>query len=481
MDNYAKESSSKPAYVTPQQNQQQTLSLRYVTLISAVAATGGFLFGFDTGVINGTVTALQTTFQSSTLGTGFSVASMLLGCSIGAFSAGNLANRYGRKAIMLFTSILFLLSALGSGWAGSATEFIIYRLLGGIAVGAASVIVPTYISEIAPAHYRGRLASLQQLGIVIGIFIAFLSNYTIAQIAGGAQGIFLFEIPAWRWMFWVETLPALLFLIGSIIVPESPRYLMSIHKEERAAAVFAKLHAENIQEKLKSIRETLSADHRPKLIDVYDKKRLFHPIVWAGIMLAAFQQLVGINVIFYYGATLWQAAGFGEQESLQINIISGIVNITCTLVAISLIDKIGRKPLLMIGSVGMAITLSIMCIVFYNAELTPSGTLQLSTHGSIIALIAANLYIFSFGVSWGPIVWVMLGEMFSNQMRGAATSVSTSLHWLVNFAVTMTFPILLVEIGLDGAYGIYTVFAILSIFFVKRFLQETKDKTLEQM
>ncbi len=457
--------------------------LGQVFLISCVAAIGGFLFGFDSGVINGTVEALQRAFKSSDVGSGFNVASMLLGCAGGAFVAGTLADKMGRRAVMLITAVLFTVSAWGSGVAHSSGEFVFYRLLGGFAVGAASILCPAYISEVAPAALRGRLASLQQLAIVLGLFMAFLSNYLIAAAAGSAQSVFWFSFEAWQWMFWAELVPSLIFLISLLFIPESPRYLVAAGRLEEARRVLARLnHPADAESKVEEIRQTLQAGHKPSMSDLYDATAgRIHPILWVGIGLAAFQQLVGINVVFYYGAVLWQAAGFSEGDALLINVISGAVNIGSTFVAIALVDRLGRKPLLVFGSVGMALTLGTLTWIFATSGLAESGQLKLEGHAGLAALLAANAYIFCFGVSWGPVMWVMLGEMFRNQFRGAALSISGFVQWMANFAITMTFPVLLVRFGLGGAYGLYTAFAALSIVFVVLLVRETKGKTLEEM
>lgn len=457
--------------------------LLHIILISCVAAIGGFLFGFDSGVINGTVDALQRAFNSSSVGTGFNVASMLLGCAGGAFLAGTLADRFGRKAIMLVTAVLFAVSAWGSGIAGGSVEFVIYRVIGGFAVGAASVLCPAYISEVAPAHIRGRLSSLQQLAIVLGLFMAFLSNYLIAQGAGGASSKFWLGFEAWQWMFWMELIPAVIFLVSLIFIPESPRYLVAAGAVDKAQAVLAHLgHPDDAVTKVREIEKTLRVGHKPRMRDLWDSAAgRIQPILWVGIGLAVFQQLVGINVVFYYGATLWEAAGFSSGDALLINVISGAVNIGSTFVAISLVDKLGRKPLLIFGSVGMAIFLGVLAVVFMTAGLDAEGKLQLRGAAGVAALMAANLYVFCFGVSWGPVMWVMLGEMFQNRFRGAALSISGFAQWMANFAITMTFPILLSRFGLGGAYGVYTFFAFVSIFFVLKLVNETKGKALEEM
>ena len=459
-----------------------SVSLSYVIFISAVAAIGGFLFGFDSGVINGTVGALEVAFNASDIGTGFNVASVLLGCAVGALVAGPVADKYGRKPTMLVTAIIFAVSAWGSGIAGSSLEFIFFRLFGGIGVGAASVLAPAYIAEVAPARIRGRLATLQQLAIVIGLFAAFLSNFVIASHSGGAQEQAWFGIDAWRWMFWVELAPSILFFFGVLAIPESPRYLVAQGHVEKAKQVFHSISPGAEEAQVQEVRRSLHGEHKPRLRDLFiEKTRKVHPIVWVGVGLSVFQQLVGINVIFYYGSELWQAAGFDESQSLMINVIGGTINIVSTFVAIALVDKIGRRPLLFIGSVGMAIMLATLTFLFSTAGLSETGSLALTSQNGTLALVAANLYIVFFGMSWGPVVWVLLGEMFNNRIRGAALAVAASAQWLANFVVSMTFPVLLSGIGLGGAYGLYASSAFISVFFVVKYVKETKGMRLEEM
>ncbi len=456
----------------------------FIVAVSAIATIGGFLFGFDSGVINGTVDGLRGAFQSDSVGTGFNVASMLLGCAAGALFAGRLADLVGRRALLIFASVFFVVSAWGSGIAAGSLEFVVYRVLGGTAVGAASVIAPAYIGEVAPAHYRGRLITIQQIAIITGLFSAFVSNYLLAGVAGASTAELWFAFEAWRWMFWVEILPAVLFFVGLLLIPESPRYLVIRGKTEAARAVLTKLYgADRGEEKLREIDASLAADHhRPKFADLIDGTTgRVRKLVWVGIGLATFQQLVGINVVFYYGAVLWQSVGFSESDALLINVISGAVSIGACLLTVSLIDRIGRKPLLWIGSVGMAVTLAVMAVAFSSATLDDQGSLGLTDRMGTVALVSANLYVFFFNASWGPVMWVMLGEMFPNQIRGSGLAVSGLAQWGSNFGITVTFPILLAGIGLMGAYSLYALAAVLSVFFVVRYVHETRGLELEEM
>jgi SP family sugar:H+ symporter-like MFS transporter len=456
-------------------------SSAYVIVLSCVAAIGGFLFGFDSGVINGTVDALAKAFGTNAAATGFAVASVLLGCAAGAFGAGRLADSIGRRPTMLFNAVLFLASAVATGAANSAQFFIASRIASGLAIGAASVLAPMYISEVAPAHMRGRLASLQQMAIVSGLFSAFLSNAILARVAGGASAIFWLGAPTWRWMFWMEAVPAAAFLLGTMLIPESPRYLIFRGKHEQARKVFTRIGGDS-EKLVRQVEQSLEGERRPRLSDlIIPGTRRIAPVLWVGIGLAAFQQFVGINIIFYYGEILWKAAGATEQWALRINVLTGLVNILATIPAILLIDRIGRKPLLLAGSVGMGLTLGAMAVIFAAAGAGPDGKPLLSQTAAVVGLTSANLYIVAFGMSWGPVMWVLLGEMFPNEMRGAALAISGATNWMANFTVTVTFLPLLNAIGLAGAYTLYAVAAAISLPFVWAAVRETKGKTLEQM
>ncbi|WP_414580729.1 sugar porter family MFS transporter [Scytonema sp. PCC 10023] len=453
----------------------------YVILIAGAAALGGFLFGFDTAVINGAVAALSKAFNANSVLTGLAVSLALLGSAVGAFYAGKIADRYGRVKAMVVASVFFTISAIGSGIAFGIWDFIFWRVLGGLAVGAASVIAPAYIAECSPTHLRGRLGSLQQLAIVVGIFIALLCDYFIAVSAGSAESPFLFGIAAWRWMFWTEIAPAVLYGMAALMIPESPRYLVAQGREPEAANVLTKILGGDVRSKIEEIRQTVMRERQPRFSDLLGRNGGLLRIVWIGIGLSVLQQLVGINVIFYYSSILWRAVGFSEQNSLTITVITGAVNIITTLVAIAFVDKFGRKPLLILGSIGMTLTLGTLASIFGTAQLDPAGNPTLSGSAGIVALLAANLYVFCFGFSWGPVVWVLLGEMFNNKIRAAALSVAAAMQWIANFVVSTTFPPILQYLGLGAAYGLYTTAAAISLFFVLFFIKETKGIELEDM
>ena len=409
--------------------------------------------------------------------------------------------------MMILAAILFIVSAWGSGIAGGSTEFVIYRMLGGLAVGAASVMAPAYISEMAPAHMRGRLTTIQQIAIISGLFFSFLANYLLANTAGGSTSEFWLGFSTWRWMFWMELIPAVIFFFALFLIPESPRFLVIKGKHEKATEVLGRLFGPRAAGlKVAEIQQSLVADHKPRLSDLIDRnKGGIRMIVWAGIGLAVFQQLVGINIVFYYGAVLWQSVGLSENDALMINVLSGALSIAAVILGLLVIDKLGRKPMLLIGSVGMAITLGLVAYAFSTGTFMASGTvleagtvlnngtvydaqttlsssfLDLTPGMGLLALVAANIYVMFFNFSWGPVMWVMLGEMFPNQIRGSGLAVSGFAQWIANFGITMSFPIMAAGIGLTLTYGFYALSALVSVFFVLALVHETRGKELEQM
>ncbi|MEV5031066.1 sugar porter family MFS transporter [Sphingobium sp. LMC3-1-1.1] len=462
----------------------EKVNMAFIAAIVAVATIGGFMFGYDSGVINGTQKGLESAFDLGKLGIGVNVGAILVGSSVGAFLAGRMADLIGRRGVMMLAAVLFLFSALLAGAAGSSAIFIIARIIGGLGVGAASVISPVYISEVTPAAVRGRLSSVQQVMIISGLTGAFVANFVLARYAGGSTAQLWLDFPAWRWMFWLQAIPAAIYFLALLVIPESPRYLVARGQEERAHAVLTRLFgAEAASRKVVEIRDSLAADHhRPKLSDLVDKASgKIRPIVWTGIGLAVFQQLVGINVVFYYGATLWEAVGFSEDYALQTNILSGVLSIGACLATIALVDRIGRKPLLLIGSAGMAVTLATVAYAFSTAVTAPGGAVTLPGNNGVIALVAANLYVIFFNMSWGPIMWVMLGEMFPNQIRGSGLAVSGFAQWIANALISVSFPALAVSPGLAITYTGYAFFAAISFFFVRALVHETKGRELEDM
>jgi sugar porter (SP) family MFS transporter len=427
---------------------------------------------------------MQRHFNASNLLLGIAVASALIGAAAGALTAGRIADRVGRIAVMKIAAALFLISAFGAGLAPDVWFVVIFRVVGGLGIGVASVIAPAYIAETAPPRIRGRLGSLQQLAIVTGIFLSLAIDAGLARLAGGADQDLWLGLPAWRWMFVVMAVPALLYGSLAYTIPESPRYLVATHRIPEARRVLTMLLGEkNLEITINRIEETLRADKPPAWRDLRKPAGGLYGIVWVGLGLSIFQQFVGINVIFYYSNVLWQAVGFGEESAFAITVITSITNILTTLIAIALIDKIGRKPLLMIGSTGMALSLGTMAIIFGFLAGTHEvdGEMQPYLPGATgpIALIAANLFVVAFGMSWGPVVWVLLGEMFPNRIRAAALGLAAGGQWVANFLISVTFPSLRDVLG--AAYGFYALCAVLSFIFVYQWVEETKGKSLEDM
>ncbi|MGU3499203.1 sugar porter family MFS transporter [Mycobacterium sp. C31M] len=453
---------------------------RTAVRIAGVAALGGLLFGYDSAVINGAVSSIQEDFGIGNAELGFAVASALLGAAAGAMTAGRIADKIGRIAVMKIAAVLFLISAFGTGLAHDVWTVVLFRIVGGIGVGVASVIAPAYIAETSPPQIRGRLGSLQQLAIVLGIFASFAVNWVLQWIAGGPNEVLWLGLDAWRWMFLAMAVPAVLYGVLAYTIPESPRYLVASHKIPEARRVLSMLLGQkNLEITITRIRDTLEREDKPSWRDLRKPTGGVYGIVWVGLGLSIFQQFVGINVIFYYSNVLWQAVGFSADESAVYTVITSVINVLTTLIAIALIDKIGRKPLLLIGSAGMAVTLATMAVIFANATVNADGTPSLPGASGIIALVAANLFVVAFGMSWGPVVWVLLGEMFPNRIRAAALGLAAAGQWAANWAITVSFPELRNHLGL--AYGFYALCAVLSFVFVTRWVRETKGVSLEDM
>ncbi|OLT50435.1 sugar porter family MFS transporter [Cellulosimicrobium sp. CUA-896] len=456
---------------------------RKAIALAFAAAVGGFLFGFDSSVINGAVQAIEGQFELDPTITGLVVAVALLGCALGAWSGGRLADRWGRTRVMVFGAVLFFVSSILSAVAFSAWDLAIWRFMAGVGIGIASVIAPAYIAEIAPARLRGRLGSLQQLAITVGIFAALLSDQLLAESAGGAANELWFGWEAWRWMFLVCVVPALVYGILALRIPESPRYLVAKGQDDDARRVLQSVLGpeEDVDERIREIHRSIAVDEKNAQEGSLRGPALgLKPIVWVGILLSVFQQFVGINVIFYYSTTLWQAVGFDESQSFLVSTITAVTNVAVTFIAIALVDKVGRRPILLVGSAGMTVSLGIMALAFTQA--TGSGEdITLGGAWGTTALVAANAFVVFFGASWGPLVWVLLGEMFPNRIRAAALGVAAMAQWLANFTITLTFPPMLAAFGASIPYLMYAIFAALSFVFVLAKVRETKDVELEDM
>ncbi|WP_125131554.1 sugar porter family MFS transporter [Microbacterium sp. 10M-3C3] len=447
--------------------------------LSVAAAVGGFLFGFDSSVINGAVDSISGNFELNSVLTGFVVAVALLGCAVGAIIAGGLSDRWGRLKTMMLGSVMFLVSSIGSGLTFSVPDLIVWRVIGGIGIGIASVVAPAYIAEIAPRQIRGSLASLQQLAITLGIFAALLSDALLAGVAGGASEQLWWGMEAWRWMFLVGVIPAAVYGLLAFVMPESPRYLLAKGRNDEAREIFARLVPEaDLDKSVNEIRTAIEEDRKNKGASLRGPVLGLQGIVWVGIILSTFQQFVGINVIFYYSTTLWKAVGFDESNSLLISVITSVTNVVVTLIAIWLVDRVGRKPILLTGSVLMTLSLATMALAFAFAE-NVDGEPTLPGAWGPIALIAANLFVVGFGASWGPLVWVLLGEIFPSRIRGKALGVAAAAQWVANFLITVSFPAMSAW-SLPLTYGMYALFAALSFAYVAWRVPETKGMELEQ-
>jgi len=450
----------------------------FIIGITLVATLGGLLFGYDTAVISGAVDPLKVFFQLdaehygnlATFYHGATVSSALLGCILGGAISGIFATRFGRKKSLIIASILFFISAVGSGYpemiffnSGTAistllVSFNIYRIIGGIGVGLASAICPMYIAEMAPAEIRGKLVSWNQFAIIFGMLIVYFVNYFIVF---GKDPAWI-NATGWRYMFVSESFVAATFGVLLFLVPETPRYLALIHNDNKALSILTKINGiEKAKAILAEIKETVH--EKVEHVLTYGWKVLI-----IGILLSVFQQAVGINVVLYYAPTIFKGLGFGNDAAMWQTVIMGIVNIIFTLVAIFTVDKFGRKPLLIIGSIGMAIGM------FAIGALAYFQVIGVST------LIFIVIYTAAFMMSWGPICWVLISEIFPNTIRGKAIAIAVAAQWIANFVVSSTFPSL-EAFSITFTYLLYGVMSVLSALFVWKMVPETKGKTLENM
>jgi SP family sugar:H+ symporter-like MFS transporter len=455
--------------------------LGHVVFITAVAAMGGFLFGYDSSVINGAVEGIRGKYDIGSAALAQVVAIALIGCAIGATAAGRLADRIGRIRVMQAAAVFFTLSAIGSALPFSLWDLAVWRIIGGFAIGMASVIGPAYIAEVTPAAYRGRLGSFQQAAIVVGIAVSQLVNWGVLRAADGDQRGDLMGMEAWQFMLGVMVVPAVLYGVLSFVIPESPRYLISVGRHDDARKVLTQVEGKTVDldGRIREIEEYVRSERTSAFKDLLGGRAGFLPIVWIGIGLSMFQQLVGINVIFYYSATLWQSVGIDPSSSFFYSFTTSIINIIGTVIAMALVDKVGRKPLALVGSAGMTVALALVGWAF--SKKTGSGAyISLPGTEGAVALIGAHAFVLFFALSWGVVVWVFLGEMFPNRIRAAALGIATAAQWIANWAITASFPSLS-DWNLSAAYVIYAAFAALSIPFVLKFAPETKGKTLEEM
>jgi SP family xylose:H+ symportor-like MFS transporter len=447
----------------------------YVIAVTFVATLGGLLFGYDTAVISGAEKSIQAYLIESqglsTLIHGLTISSALIGCIIGGLFSGILASKFGRKKTLLFAALLFFLSALGSGYPeflffqkgeptiGLLLMFNFYRLMGGIGVGLASAACPMYIGEIAPAKIRGQLVSLNQFAIIFGMLVVYFVNWGIAS----GQSIEWINEIGWRRMFLSETIPAGIFGILLLFVPETPRYLSLTKRDDEALKILTRINGPQIAEKIMAdIKRSLQQHTSAKLFS-FGKK-----VIIIGILLSIFQQFVGINVALYYAPRIFESMGAAKDASLMQTVIMGLVNVIFTVVAIFTVDKWGRKPLLIVGSAGMALGMfAISGLAFM--EVIGIGT-----------LVFIIIYTASFMMSWGPITWVLISEIFPNKVRGKAVAVAVAAQWAANYFISSTYPAMM-EFSGGFTYGFYGLMSVLSLIFVWKMVPETKGKTLEEM
>ncbi|MFI1290898.1 sugar porter family MFS transporter [Streptomyces sp. NPDC020792] len=452
--------------------------LGHVVFIAAAAAMGGFLFGYDSAVVNGAVEAIRDRYDIGSAALAQVIAIALIGCAVGAATAGRIADRIGRIRCMQIAAVLFTVSAIGSALPFTLWDLAFWRVVGGFAIGMASVIGPAYIAEVAPPAYRGRLGSFQQAATVLGIAVSQLVNWGLLNAAGGDQRGELMGLEAWQVMLGVMVVPAVLYGLLSFAIPESPRFLISVGKHARARRILEEVEGKGVDldARVIEIETAMHSEEKSRFKDLLGGSFFFKPIVWIGIGLSVFQQFVGINVAFYYSSTLWQSVGVDPTDSFFYSFTTSIINIVGTVIAIIFVDRVGRKSLALIGSVGMVIGLALEAWAF-SFDLV-DGKLP-ETQGWV-ALIAAHVFVLFFALSWGVVVWVFLGEMFPSRFRAAALGVAAAAQWIANWAITASFPSL-AEWNLSGTYVIYTLFAALSIPFVLKFVKETKGKAPEEM
>lgn len=426
---------------------------------TSVAALGGLLFGFDTAVISGAVPFIQSYFGLDDITLGWAVSSLLIGCIAGVIVSGRPADRLGRKRTLMISAVLFLFSAAGSAASRALALFILFRFTGGVAVGIASMLSPMYIAEISPAERRGRLVSLNQLMIVIGILAAFFSNYLLVETGDDN----------WRWMLGVMAAPAVLFFAALIFVPESPRWLMQQGRKEEARLVLSRISGqERAEEEIEEIARSISAQSHASYRDVFSKN--VSPILWIGISVAVFQQVTGINSVMYYAPMIFAKTGIGMDSALMQTVAVGGVNLLFTVIAIRYIDRVGRKPLLIAGTLGMTVSLLVLTAAFYAGRF----------EGAIV-LAFILLYIASFAASLGPVTWVFISEIYPNRLRSEAMSVAIVVLWAACFLVSLTFPYVLNVLGGGMAFLGFGAMCVLYLFFIILKVPETKGRSLEEL
>jgi SP family sugar:H+ symporter-like MFS transporter len=458
------------------------------------------MFGWDSMALNVVKNALQYHTKANNGLIGFAIAFGVLSAVLGAFVAGRLSDKTGRKPIMIISAVLFIVSSIGIVFIGNSIGlFLFWRFFSGLAMGAAMTIAPAYISETAPADLRGTLVSLRQFFIIIGLFVCgLLGDWLVGKADAPAKGSDMpqsagnlsmlgLNLEAWQWAFLSVAIGGIVYLVTALMVPESPRYLVLAGKLEEAKASLGKTTGEDSDEldaRIAGIQDSLKSDSKRSGFKVVLTKsgHNLQKVVWVGVALAALQQFVGINAIFYYSTTIFATVGFGEQQALQQTLILTGVKVVAIILGMILIDRIGRRPLMIFGSAAMVVSLIAVSSIMLSAPKAADGSPDLAGNPAlgIIALIALCLYVGSYAGTWGPIMWVLVGEMFPNRIRGAATSIAGAAEWIANFAVTLSFPVLAAW-SIGTTYIIYGVMALIGLLFVIFLVPETKNVELEDM
>ncbi|MDF2962441.1 MAG: transporter [Paenibacillus sp.] len=438
--------------------------MKFVTLVSIVAALGGLLFGFDTAVVSGAIGFMKDKFSLNEVEVGWAVSSLIIGCIFGAAISGILSDKLGRKKVLIAAAVLFIIGSLGSAIPETFTGYIIARIIGGIGIGITSTLCPLYNAEIAPAKYRGRLVALNQFATVTGIFLVYFVNSGIAGSGDDAWNI----STAWRWMFGVGVLPGVLFLILLFFVPESPRWLIKQGRPMEALPVLLRIHGEEMaKQEVLDIKESFKQESG-------SIRQLFNPglrtALIVGVVLAVLQQVTGINAIMYYAPEIFKETGAGTNASLVQTILVGLINFLFTILALWLIDKVGRKALLLVGSASMAVCLLVIGVAFHTGH----------TAGPVV-LIFILLYVASFAISLGPVVWVILSEIFPNRIRGKAMALASMSLWAADYVVSQSFPPMLNSAGPAMTFWIFGLMSLFTFFFTLKVVPETKGKSLEEI
>lgn len=432
----------------------------YLILVCLVGAAGGFLFGFDTSVISGVIEYISSpnVYNLDEISKGWTVSCIIVGCMMGCAFAGPSGSRLGRKKTLILTALIFLISSLGCAITSYYIAFIIYRIIAGVAVGAASMMAPIYIAEISPPQHRGKLVSLNLFAIFLGQSSAFFSNFFLREVGGDNN---------WRWMLAVMAVPSFLLFMALLLVPESPRWLVERNQMTVAMGILKRINgAKEANREFEEIQQTLKAS-KGKLVELLQPGML--RILIVGILLAVFQQVTGINVVMYYAPAIFKSAGFGNDSALLQTALMGMVNLTFAAVSMFFVDKVGRKPLMVIGSIGMSMAMTVLALIFITGH-----------EKGYFVLVCIMGYLAAFGFSLGPVVWVLISEIFPNRLRSYAVAIATFMLWGANFIVSLTFPYLLNNLK-GWSFVIYGSMCVLCLLFILRFLEETKGKSLEEI